>query len=80
MRVFRCITKILQGVSNEAANSHYGQQRVDVTRGKIDKKVLGNNSKLARHELFFVLCQQKWTAVKKEDMRYEVRRGYLLRG
>ena len=41
MRIFRCTTKILQGVSSEAANSHYGQQRVDVTEGKTDKKILG---------------------------------------
>ena len=80
MRIFRCITKILQGVSNEAANSHYGQQRVDVTKGKIDIKIGGNNSYLVSFELFFMLCQQKWTAVKQEDMRYEARRGYLLRG
>jgi len=38
VRTLRCITKILQGVPNEAANSHYGQQRVDVTEGKADKK------------------------------------------
>ncbi len=80
MRIFRCITKILQGVSNEAANSRYGQQRVDVTKGKMDKKILGNDSCVASFESFLMLCQQKWTAVKKEDMRYEARRGYLLRG
>ena len=80
MRIFRCVTKILQGVSSEAANSHYGQQRVDVTKGKIDKNVWGNESYLGSFESFFVLCQPKWTAVKKEDTRYEVRRGYLLRG
>jgi len=51
-----------------------------VTKGKIDKNILGNNSYLASFELFFVLCQQEWTGVKKEDMRYEVRRRYLLRG
>jgi len=48
VRIFRCVTKILQGVSSEAANSHYGQQRVDVTEGKIDNRILGNNSRLIR--------------------------------
>jgi hypothetical protein len=45
-----------------------------VTKGKIDKKIWGNESYLGSFESFFVLCQQKWTAVKKEDMRHEVRR------
>jgi len=66
---------MLQGVCNEAANSHYGQERVDVTKGKVDKKILGNESYLGSFESFFVLCQQKWTAVKQEDMKYEARRG-----
>ena len=57
MRIFRCVTKILQGVSSEAANSHYGQQRVDVTEGKTGKKILGNNSCLISFELF--LCYVK---------------------
>jgi hypothetical protein len=64
VRIFRCIAKIRQGVCNEAANSHYGQQRVDVTKGKVDKKILGNNSYLISFELFLMLCKQKWTAVK----------------
>jgi len=55
---------MLQGVCNEAANSHYGQERVDVTKGKVDKKILGNESYLGSFESFLVLCQQKWTAVK----------------
>ncbi len=50
------ITKILQGVSNEAANNHYGQERVDVTKGKVDKKNLGNDSYLVSFDSFFVLC------------------------
>jgi len=36
---------------------------------------LGNNSYLASFELFFVLCQQKWTAVEKEDMRAKSEEG-----
>jgi len=48
-----------------------------VTKGKIDKKIWGNESYLGSFESFFVLCQPKWTAVKKEDTRYEVRRGRI---
>ncbi len=53
---------------------------IDVTKGKIDKKNLGNNSYLASFELFLMLCQQIWTAVKNEDIRYGVGRANFLPG
>ena len=50
-----------------------------MTKGKIDKKISGNNSYLVSFELFLVLCQQKWTIGKKGDTRHEVRRGEPVR-